>query len=273
VTGKTSFYDWLRENPNVTSYNALAASSYEGSTIPTMPAGDYATPIKISRSGLPLLSQPSGLPTTTYDVTKIDQKLSAIGTTYAYADKTLTETKNMKFGAIQKNGGIRKLVTASSLRTNDATNINSIVVSGIAPSQPGNSYGGLHNFPRFIENWGGITLDYVGSFLQLSFSNYATAPFQMMAWEYDDSGAVTPSFDGNENLEYYNAPDRQWGYDVGLQLAPAGPAASRFVLVKTPRNEFYSEPQINDPYIQNLCAVAKANTNDFKGAANLNCTN
>jgi hypothetical protein len=273
VTAKTGLYDWLRENPNVTSYNALVASSYEPGAN-TMPAGDYATPIKISRSGLPLLSQPSGLPTTTvYDVSKIDQKLSAVGTTYAYADKTSPDTnvKAMKFGAIQKTGGTRKLVTASSLRSNDATNINSIVVSGIVPSQPGNSYGGLHNFPRFVENWTNTTLDYVGSFLQLNFSNYATAPFQMMAWEYDDSGAVTPPFDGNENLEYYGAPNRQWGYDVALQLAPAGPAASRFVIVKTPRNEFYSEPQINDPYIQNLCQVAK--TNNFKGAANLNCTN
>ena len=179
----------------------------------------------------------------------------------------------MKFGAIQKEGGIRKLVNASSLRTNDATNINSIVVSGIVPSQPGNSYGGLHNFPRFLEDWnpdgGAVTLDYVGSFLQLNFSNYATAPFQMMAWEYNDSGALTPSFDGNENLEYYDAPKRQWGYDVALQLAPAGPAASRFVIVKTPRNEFYSEPQINDPYIQNLCKVAT--DNNFPGADKLTC--
>ncbi len=272
VTGKTGRYDWLRENPNVTSYNALAASSYEGTT---MPAGDYATPIKISRSGLPLLSQPSGLlkpydPKT--DDKKVDQKLDAVGSTYAYADKDSPETKNMNFGPIEDNGGIRKLVTASSLRPNDATNINSIVVSGIVPSQPGNSYGGLHNFPRFIENWDKVTLDYVGSFLQLSFSNYATAPYQMTAWE-GAPGAELPPFGTKQNIDYYSPPVRQWGYDVALQLAPAGPAASRFVVVKAPRNEFYSEPQVNDPYIQNLCAVAKANTNDFKGAANLNCTN
>jgi hypothetical protein len=97
----------------------------------------------------------------------------------------------------------------------------------------------------------------------------------MRAWEYDDSGVLTPPLvdpqPSQENLNYYEAPKRQWGYDVALQLAPAGPAASRFVLSKTPRNEFYSEPQINDPYIQNLCAVAK--TNNFTGAANLNCTN
>jgi hypothetical protein len=273
-SGKTGAYDWLRENPNVTSYNDLAASSYLTSTKNTMPAGDYATPIKISRSGLPLLSQPSGLPSATYNVTKIDQKLLAAGTTYAYADKNSPDTsvRSMRFGNIGKNGN-RLLMDASSLRS-DATNINSIVVSGIVPSRPGNSYGGLHNFPRFIETWSGNTLDYVGSFLQLSFSNYATAPFQMVALDLDPSGALTPPFEtsGNaENIDYYSPPVRQWGYDVALQLAPAGPAASRFVLVKTPRNEFYTEPQINDPYIQNLCAVAK--TNNFKGAANLNCTN
>jgi hypothetical protein len=274
VTGKTGRYDWLRENPNVTSYNALAATSYADAptTTPTMPAGDYATPIKISRSGLPLLSQPSGLPTTTaYNPTKIDQKPLAAGTTYAYADKNSPETKDMAFGNIGENGS-RKLMDASSLLS-DATNINSIIVSGVVPSRPGNSYGGLHNFPRFIETWEEKTLDYVGSFLQLSFSNYATAPYQMVALDLDSSGALTPPFkvSDEENIDYYKPPLRQWGYDVGLQLAPAGPAASRFVLVKTPRNEFYSEPQINDPYIQNLCAVAK--TNNFKGAANLNCTN
>ena len=274
VTGKTGRYDWLRENPNVTSYNALAASSYE---VDTMPAGDYFTPIKISRSGLPLLSQPSGLPSTTpYVAGEIDQKRLAVGTTYAYADQASIDSnvKGMTFGKVG-NGGSRKRTNASSLRNDDATNVNSIVVSGVVPSRPGNSYGGLHNFPRFIEDWGNVNLDYVGSFLQLSFSNYSTAPFQMVALDLDSAGALTPPFEPSgskeENLSYYNAPIRQWGYDVALQLATAGPAASRFVLVKTPRNEFYTEPQINDPYIQNLCQVAR--NNNFLGATNLNCTN
>ena len=274
VTGKTGRYDWLRENPNVTSYNALAATSYEGDT---MPAGDYFTPIKISRSGLPLLSQPSGLPSaTTYGGSEIDQKRLAVGTTYAYADQASTDSnvRAMKFGKIGKKEDSRMRMKASSLpNNNDATNINSIVVSGIVPSRPGSSYGGLHNFPRFIEDWEGVTLDYVGSFLQLSFSNYATAPYQMVALDLDSSGTLTPPFEGTgskeQNIGYYEPPLRQWGYDVALQLAPAGPAASRFVLLKTPRNEFYTEPQINDPYIQNLCQVAKDNS--FRGADKLNC--
>lgn len=273
VSGKTGRYDWLRENPNVTSYNEKLAIDkvYEDNT---MPAGDYATPVKISRAGLPLIRQPVGLPTTTpFNVTANDQKSVAEGTVYGYADKNSTDNsiKNMVFAPIGS-GHSRRLIDANSLRTNDATNINSIVVSGIVPSQPGNTYGGLHNFPRFIERWGGQTLDYVGSFLQLSFSNYATAPFEMEGWEYNEGGTLEPALEATaEQIQYYGPPVRQWGYDVALQLAPAGPAASRFVIVKTPRNEFYSEPQVNDPYIQNLCTVAKSNS--VPGAANLNCTN
>jgi hypothetical protein len=35
------------------------------------------------------------------------------------------------------------------------TQMNMIMISGIVPSRKGQSYGGLHNFPRFIEQWGG----------------------------------------------------------------------------------------------------------------------
>ncbi|MEM1425976.1 MAG: hypothetical protein AAGF75_05425, partial [Cyanobacteria bacterium P01_H01_bin.130] len=48
---------------------------------------------------------------------------------------------------------------------------------------------------------------------------------------------------------YYRAPLRRWGYDVGLQYAPAGPIASRFVTLGDTRSEFYSEPTADDPYI------------------------
>ena len=262
---KTSRVDWLRENPNLTSYNQKVGETYE-SDKKTMPAGDYATPIKISRSGLPMLSEPSGLKTPGSDD---DQKRFAVGITYAYGDTNSPKSSSQTttFGSIDGTSVRRILMKASP------QNINAIVVSGIVPSQPENSYGGLHNFPRFLEDWGGTILDYAGSFLQLSFSNYATAPFQMVAWEYNSSYVRTPAFSTATNTNYYNAPNRLWGYDVALQLAPAGPAASRFVTVKTPRNEFYSEPQINDPYIQNLCAAARADLTRFPGATNLNCTN
>jgi outer membrane receptor protein involved in Fe transport len=105
----------------------------------------------------------------------------------------------------------------------------------------------MHNFPRLLEDWAGRRLYIAGSFLQLNFSNYATAPFDQEAFE--EGTAPTPT----EVIKYYEPPTRVWGYDVGLQYAPAGPLAQRFVTFSSIRSEFYNEPPANDPYISNLC--------------------
>ena len=156
----------------------------------------------------------------------------------------------------------KSLMPASSV----GTTVDAIIVSGIVPSRAGQSYGGLHNFPRFLEDWsGGKNLWYAGSFLQLSFSNYATAPFDQDAWEPPSTTASSA-----EVLSYYSPPNRIWGYDPALQLAPAGPAASRFIIADKHRNEFYTELPANDPYIKNLCNAAK--TSGISGVpATVNC--
>lgn len=145
------------------------------------------------------------------------------------------------------------------------TKVNSIVVSGLSPSQVNQSYGGLHNFPRFIETWSGRNLWFAGSLLQLSFSNYASTPFDQDAWE----PGIAPT--GSEVIPYYSPPNRLWGYDVGLQFAQAGPAASRFVTPGKVRNEFYSEPAANDPYMNKLCTALKANAPTGTSLNNLRC--
>jgi hypothetical protein len=128
------------------------------------------------------------------------------------------------------------------------TRVNSIIISGLVPSRANQSYGGLHNFPRFNEDWTNNSPLFIsGSLLQLSFSQQATAPFDQDAWEVGTNPVV------NEAIRYYVPPLRRWGYDVGLQLAPAGPIAQRFVTVRSIRSEFYSEPPANDPYIRQLC--------------------
>ncbi|XHX76850.1 MAG: hormogonium polysaccharide biosynthesis protein HpsA [Stenomitos frigidus ULC029] len=148
---------------------------------------------------------------------------------------------------------------------NAGTTVDSIIVSGIVPSRAGQSYGGLHNFPRFLEDWAGRNLWFAGSFLQLSFSNLATAPFDQDVWE----PPLTAS-PNSEAIRYYAPPNRVWGYDPALQLAPAGPAASRFITAGKNRNEFYSELPANDPYIRRLCNAAR--TSGIAGVpANINC--
>jgi hypothetical protein len=140
----------------------------------------------------------------------------------------------------------------------DGTQMNMIMVSGVVPSRLGQSYGGLHNFPRFLENWANRRLFLSGAFLQLNFSAYATAPFDQENWQITDP-VPSPGAGDNEWIRYYSPPNRVWGYDVGLQYAPAGPVARRFRFSQPTRSEFYSEPAASDPYIRNLCRSISTN--------------
>ena len=242
-------WDWVRENSSnatLPQRSTTAALNYWA---------DFTSPIKISRAGQPLIQAPQA-------------SLGTLGAQPALPRSVLYGTRftsNPYYDIGQNNDGGRKLASAVQTR------VNSIVVSGIVPSRKSQSYGGLHNFPRFLEDWNANTsaLNFAGSFLQLSFSNYGTAPFESEAWEVGQS--VDSS---NENLNYYQPPQRLWGYDVGLQLSPAGPAATRFITSSKSRNEFYNEPPVNDPYINLLCKAAKTITDpNFgpKDTSKVNC--
>jgi hypothetical protein len=223
--GRTSFLNQNRpSNPPPTSWEWLRENPY-----------DRFSPIKISRNGDGLLIPPTPSNGT------VRQPMQSI-------------PYNLGYYSITADGDSRPLQPASNTR------INSTLIGGIPPSRSGQSYGGLHNFPRMLEDWRIApfpaspekNLWIAGSFLQLSFSNYATAPFDADAWE----PGVSPSTDSERN-RHYDAPNRLWGYDVALQSLPAGPVAARFVAPGRNRSEFYNEPSTNDPYIRNLClAVA-----------------
>ncbi len=138
------------------------------------------------------------------------------------------------------------------------TIVNAIFVSGLIPSRANQSNGGLHNFPRFLEHWqspNGIPLYISGAFLQLNFSTSANAPFDQDSWEPTAANPVA-----NEEIGYYDAPLRRWGYDVGLQYAPAGPASRRFITASNTRSEFYRELAVEDPYIKKLRCATYVNT-------------
>jgi hypothetical protein len=129
------------------------------------------------------------------------------------------------------------------------TRMNMILVSNLVPSRKGQSYGGLHNFPRFTENWGGKDLFLSGAFLQLNFSTYGTAPFDQENWQVGSTAPTTSA----EWINYYSPPNRRWGYDPALKYGKTSSVASRFQFSENTRSEFYSEPPANDPYIRNLC--------------------
>ncbi|PZO59936.1 MAG: hypothetical protein DCF15_02885 [Phormidesmis priestleyi] len=146
------------------------------------------------------------------------------------------------------------------------TIVNAVFISGIVPSQAGQTYGGMHNFPRFIEHWDGVDLHLSGGLFQLNFSTSATAPFDQDAWEPYDPAITAASTNAAPNgdariahfrTRFYGAPNRIWGYDVGLQYAPAGPIARRFITIGRPRSEFYRELPVDDHYVKNLrCATS-----------------
>jgi hypothetical protein len=210
-------WGWLRENPY-----------------------DIFTPIKVSRNG-------EGLPLQVQTTARTPNILILPAVTAGSSPLSGKPLMPIPYISAPVNGAYYNI--ASTDRTRQAaenTRVNTIVVSGLIPSRNGQSYGGLHNFPRFLENWD--RLWFAGSFLQLSFSNYATGPFDQQVWE--PGGTPTA---GNERISYYSPPARLWGYDVALQKSPAGPAAARFVTATKDRNEFYQEPAANDPYIRNLC--------------------
>jgi hypothetical protein len=120
--------------------------------------------------------------------------------------------------------------------------VNAVIVSAVVPTRRGQQgYGGLHNFPRFLETGNALTIQ--GSLLQLGFSNYATSPFDLDAFERHQVG--TSAY---EWIAYYSPPQRFWGYDPALQYAPAGPASRRFIVTSNARNEYFLELSADDPY-------------------------
>jgi hypothetical protein len=78
------------------------------------------------------------------------------------------------------------------------TTVNTAILSGIIPTANNIYSGGAENFPRFLEDWGGKTLTYYGSMVELYRSQQSIG-----TW-------------GKGNV--YNPPNRQWFFDKTFQV-------------------------------------------------------
>ncbi|EKQ67511.1 hypothetical protein OsccyDRAFT_3789 [Leptolyngbyaceae cyanobacterium JSC-12] len=258
-----------RDNVRVSACGGNVATSYLNQNRPAVALqtgwqwvrelpDDRNSPVKISRNGNPLMKPP-----VTGQATQYPGEYAGV-----YNNGATVETGGFynSWGGTTASPGVPSSGQQSRAINNaQQTTVNTIMISGITPSRQNQAYGGLQNFPRFLEWWEGVPLKFSGSFIQLNFSNYGTAPFDLDAWE----PGATPN--GSEVLDYFGfAPQRVWGYDVGLQIAPAGPAANRFVQLSSTRNEFYNEPPANDFYMQNLCRSLRTNSASAPGGVNLN---
>jgi hypothetical protein len=103
--------------------------------------------------------------------------------------------------------------TALSSRNPGATTINAAAFEGIVPTVGANYSGGVENFIRLLENWSSSTaLTYNGSIVVMFPSQYATNRWQQTG-------------------VYYNAPKRNWAFDLNFQsnngLPPLTPRVTK----------------------------------------------
>jgi type II secretory pathway pseudopilin PulG len=144
------------------------------------------------------------------------------------------------------------------------TTFNLIIAAGDTPARPKEDNGGLHNFPRFIENWNPTApvsaaqkARINGSFIQIKRSQFATAPYMVYLSDSSDGYAMTANLAGK--IPYYLAPTRQWGYDVAL----LSQAPDRFAqkLVRIPDDlpdEYFREVGRDDAWVKSLLCAKKA---------------
>jgi len=106
----------------------------------------------------------------------------------------------------------------------DAQNtfINAAFLGGVDPTVGGNYNGGLENYPRFHEDWGGgQTLTYQGAFVSLGEAEHVNGP-------WCGTGGTTTS-----GCNIYNPPVRAWNFDAGYNnAANLPPLTPRFVYVQ-----------------------------------------
>lgn len=111
-----------------------------------------------------------------------------------------------------------------------ATTVNAAVLAGHSATScdwmrsgcPSPTYGGgLENFPRFLEDWGGIVFRYTGSLVSLYTSRFVDG-----LWS--NSGNV-----GYASQNYYSPPTRQWQFDVNFRfperLPPGTPSVGTVI--------------------------------------------
>ena len=93
--------------------------------------------------------------------------------------------------------------SGSSLGSRGAANctVNAAFLAGIVETTSGNYSGGVENFPRFLEDWGGRTFTYNGSMVVMYPSKFATGLWQ-------GTGSA---------IGIYNPPTRNWAFDQNFR--------------------------------------------------------
>ncbi|BAZ68601.1 MAG: hormogonium polysaccharide biosynthesis protein HpsA [Pelatocladus maniniholoensis HA4357-MV3] len=159
------------------------------------------------------------------------------------------------------------------------TTFNATFVVANSPSRPEEISAGLQNLVRFLESWYYQasnpklrTVKISGSFIQLQRSTYATAPLAPVVETTGSANTTTNNYSlfkyayktyPTPNLSglspFYNPPDRNWGFDVGLLSEQPDLFAQRFTMPPTGRpNEYFREVGRDDTWVQTLLCAGQA---------------
>jgi PilX N-terminal len=121
----------------------------------------------------------------------------------SFANPTTVGNRNATTGSF-------RVAIASGKNRNFSFALTANLPSGLRPSTDFGTDGGVHNFLRYLENWGGQTLNYSGSMVSLYYSAYATGIFKCCT-------------------TVYSPPTRKYAFDVEFQqLDHLPPGTPRF---------------------------------------------
>lgn len=173
--------------PDGSNSSSPAAGLTVVSENPTIIVGDYNT------GGVPPVDTSSSLTADNHTSSYTVQPAAVM------ADAVTVVSSNWTSGGYDSK-------SSSSSRPATNTTINSAIISGIVHSGPTSYSGGVENFIRLLENWGGKRLTYYGSMVNVFESKQSTA-----------------KWDGN----YYSAANRNWYFDMNFldpnKLPPGTP--------------------------------------------------
>jgi hypothetical protein len=205
--------NWLNTNANAASYqyqnNGTGVSTSKGHNINGVYVYNSIPPASGSPGVLPAVRLVNGqeLPSAGLTVAtpfpiyvKGNYNTTTNGSKFSLAlgDTTNTVPAGLMGDAITVLSGnwsdTNTVNTSINSRTPTTTTINAACLEGIVPSDGTHYSGGVENFLRLLENWGGVTLSYNGSIVVLFTSQYASSP-------WPGTGTV------------YNPPTRAWGFD------------------------------------------------------------
>lgn len=168
------------------------------------------------------------------------------------------------------------------LQSGASGTFNLIIGTGDTPARPGEFNGGLQNLPRFLEDFNPNKqrqdIKILGSFLQTGRSKYATAPYQSMRSDAGKNNSASPGMFGNSRLmsplerakvyrtgnsdgrtPAFLAPNRSWGFDVGLLSQTPDRYASKFAQPSAEADDYFRQVSRDDPWVQALLCSKTAN--------------